>query len=127
MSLLLFATLAGSLTVQLTGAPDGSTCFVALAASEAEYKSDDKPKYGAKAEAADGKCSVVFAELPDGTWSARAFADSDGSQSITTNAVGMPKEPYGFSNDARGTFGPPKFKATAFQVTGDTTISIKLK
>jgi uncharacterized protein (DUF2141 family) len=32
--------------------------------------------------------------------------------------MGIPKEPFGASNDARGRFGPPKFDDARFQVDG---------
>jgi len=37
--------------------------------------------------------------------------------------MGMPNEPYGFSNDARGSFGPPSFEDASF-VVGEENLSI---
>lgn len=39
---------------------------------------------------------------------ARVHHDLDGDGKMATNLVGMPLEPWGVSNDARGRFGPPK-------------------
>ena len=36
------------------------------------------------------------------------------------NKMGVPREPYGFTRNARGTFGPPKFKAARFEYEGGT-------
>jgi len=50
-----------------------------------------------------------------------AFHDEDGDRKLRT-VLGIPREGYGFSNDARpGTFGPPKFAAAAFDFDGTTT------
>ena len=43
------------------------------------------------------------------------FQDLDGNGLLSKNAVGIPSEPYGFSNDARGLFGPPTFDAAALR------------
>lgn len=56
------------------------------------------------------------------------FQDLDGNGVLTKNAVGIPSEPYGFSNDARGLFGPPTFEAAALHGAPlKTSQSIHLK
>lgn len=53
--------------------------------------------------------------LPDRTTSAIAvFQDINGDGKLTKNALGLPMEPYGFSNNARSRFGPPPFNEAAF-------------
>jgi uncharacterized protein (DUF2141 family) len=41
--------------------------------------------------------------------------------------MGIPKEDYGFSNNARSAFSPPSFKEAAFVHKQAQTISIKVK
>lgn len=53
-------------------------------------------------------------DLPAGTYAIRAFHDVDGDGRLGTNGFGIPVEPYGFSNDAKGMMGPPAFEAAAF-------------
>jgi uncharacterized protein (DUF2141 family) len=45
-----------------------------------------------------------------------AFHDADGNGELTLWPIGLPKEAYGFSRDARGRFGPPAFDAAAFDL-----------
>ncbi|MDA9339728.1 DUF2141 domain-containing protein [Polaribacter sp.] len=45
---------------------------------------------------------------------------------MDTNFLGIPKEPIGMSNDAKGFMGPPKFKNAKFNFDATTTISIKM-
>lgn len=45
------------------------------------------------------------------------FQDLDGNKVLTKNGLGIPLEPYGFSNNARGTFGPPRFDKAKLTVT----------
>ncbi len=42
--------------------------------------------------------------------------DLDGNRGLTRNIFGIPTEPYGFSNNARGLTGPPDFQKVMFSV-----------
>ncbi len=67
--------------------------------------------------------------LPAGQKTAIAvFQDLDGDGKLTKNAVGIPVEPYGFSNAARSLFGPPSFSSAALMISDKTdTVSIKVQ
>ena len=52
----------------------------------------------------------------------RYFHDENNNDELDTNFIGIPKEGFGFSNDAFGKFGPKKFKEWLFEVSGDTDI-----
>jgi len=54
--------------------------------------------------------------LPYGTYAVAVVHDADGNGKLNTNLLGMPRERYGFANDARGTFGPPSFEDASFVV-----------
>ena len=60
----------------------------------------------------DGKLSVVFADLPPGTYAVSAVHDRDGNGQLNRNVMGIPTEPYGFSGKA-ASFGPPVFADAA--------------
>ncbi len=53
--------------------------------------------------------------------------DLNGNKDLDTNFMGIPKEPYGFSNNPSTTFGPPSFEGASFSVDGNKTIAIRLK
>ncbi len=59
---------------------------------------------------------LVFAGLAPGKYAIAAFHDEDRDGDLDTNLLGIPTEGYGFSNEARGTFGPPGFDAAAFTI-----------
>jgi uncharacterized protein (DUF2141 family) len=46
---------------------------------------------------------------------------------LDKNALGIPKEGFGFSNDAAGTFGPPGFDKAKFILprAGELVITLK--
>ena len=52
---------------------------------------------------------IVEMELPEGEYAIHVFHDADDNGKMKTNFIGIPKEPTGVSNDAKGRFGPPKF------------------
>lgn len=65
--------------------------------------------------------------LPAGDYAIRIFHDENNNQKLDTNLLGIPKEPYGFSNDASGKFGPAKWKDAKFSVLeAITQLSITL-
>ncbi len=76
---------------------------------------------GAYAKIEAGRAVCRFDGLPPGRYAVAAFHDEDGDRKLKT-VLGIPREGYGFSNDARpGTFGPPKFAAAAFDFDGTAT------
>ncbi|TRX71327.1 DUF2141 domain-containing protein [Carboxylicivirga sp. M1479] len=73
-------------------------------------------------QAIDNKtCTIVFDKLKPGNYSYKYFHDANGNKELDTNMIGIPKEGYGFSNNAKGTFGPPSFEKTVFTLQNDTT------
>lgn len=65
---------------------------------------------------ADGpEVTFRYEDVPYGTYAISAFHDVDDNKEIN-RFLGIPNEPYGASNDARGTFGPPKYEDAAFKV-----------
>lgn len=60
--------------------------------------------------------TTTFDGLPAGRYAVAVFHDTDGNGRLSTWPIGLPKEAYGFSRDARGRFGPPSFDAAAFDL-----------
>lgn len=74
-----------------------------------------------------GELTYVIKNVKSGSYTAAAFHDKNKDEKLNTNMVGLPTEAYGFSNNARGTFGPPSLKDQLFEVKGSTTMKITLK
>lgn len=86
------------------------------------------PARGQIAEATAGSVSFMFKDLQPGNYALSALHDVNDNQKLDTNFVGMPTEPYGFSRDARGIFGPPSFTEASIAVDGkDQRIIVQLK
>lgn len=76
------------------------------------------PDVTAASITAEQDAKEATAEIPlqlplSGMAAVAVFQDLDGNGVLTRNVVGLPTEPYGFSKNARATFGPPTFEAAA--------------
>ena len=65
--------------------------------------------------------------VPEGIYAIALFIDANKNMKIDKNFLGIPKEQYGFSNNAMGTLSGPSFEQAKFQVKGNSTQNIKLK
>ena len=64
--------------------------------------------------------------LPPGIYGARVLHDLNGTGEVDSNFVGMPKEPWAFSNNATGRLGPAKWQDAKFEISGNTAVEIRL-
>jgi len=53
--------------------------------------------------------------LPYGRYAIAVYQDLNFNDVLDKSFIGRPTEPYGFSNDARSMFGPPRFEAALFE------------
>lgn len=74
-----------------------------------------------------GAVTVSIDSLPPGAYAIRVMQDLDGDGELTRNAVGMPTDPWGISNDALGQFGPPTWEDARFEMPGTTQQTITLR
>lgn len=120
-------THAADLTVEITN-PKSADGFVgaALYRGEAGWLKDGNAVASLRA-AANGKVVLVFRGLEPGRYALSAMHDENGNGKLDRNLVGLPIERYGFSRGARGAFGPPTFEASAFELDGDTTLTLALE
>jgi uncharacterized protein (DUF2141 family) len=77
---------------------------------------------GISKEIVNNKCLIVIDSLSPGKYAFKYFHDENGNRKIDANLIGIPKEGFGFSNNAKGTFGPPSHEKMIFDLTGDTTL-----
>ena len=69
------------------------------------------------------KSAVVFSNVQPGRYAAIAFHDENGNGKLDKNFLGVPTEPYGFSNNVQGFLGPPTFDDAAMAL-GDSSEAI---
>lgn len=70
----------------------------------------------------DNKCTIVIKDLKPGKYAFKFFHDENNDEKLNTNFMGIPREGYGFSNNASGKFGPPSFEKMIFELTQTDTL-----
>ena len=74
---------------------------------------------------ADGEKAVYHISLKAGDYAFCVYHDDNSDGKLNTNAIGIPKEPFGFSNyDGKGP--PGNFKKHKVCIEGATTVNIPL-
>ncbi len=66
----------------------------------------------------NGKCTVLFENIPDGTYAISSYHDENDNNELDTNFFGIPKEDTGSSNNAPARMGPPKWEDAKFELKG---------
>ena len=71
---------------------------------------------------------VVFAfkDIIPGDYAISAFHDRNANGKLDTNFLGIPSEPFGFSNNPKILFGPPSFTQSKINIL-DQDISLNMK
>jgi len=91
--------------------------MIAVSKGEENFLEDDKAVASKIALVEKtGSLTVSFPNLPYGEYSVAVYHDVNGNQKLDTNFFGVPTEPYGFSNNARSKWGPPKYETARFQL-----------
>jgi uncharacterized protein (DUF2141 family) len=93
---------------------------------ESEFAGTEDPVAAIMARAQAGEMRFSLGELPAGDYAVRVMHDRNGNEELDTNFVGMPTEPWAFSNNASGNFGPPGWEDAKFSLQADTVQSIRL-
>ncbi|WP_312511482.1 DUF2141 domain-containing protein [Massilia sp.] len=117
---------AATIEVRVTGVVGGKGKVAVAVCDKDTFLKDCK--YSATAPAKDGENVITVKDVPAGTWAVLSYQDENDNGKLDRNVVGIPKENYGFSRDARGRFGPPSFEEAAFAVNGETaSAAVKLR
>ena len=69
-----------------------------------------------KVKATQAPVTVVFDNLPPGTYAVGAYHDENANDHLDTNLLGLPTEGYALSNGVRAVFSKPNFYEAAFSV-----------
>ena len=70
--------------------------------------------------------SLLINDLEESTYAVAIYHDQNSNKKFDT-FFAIPKEKYGFSNDAPVLFGPPKFKQAEFYVGQSDMIEIEIR
>ena len=113
---------SGQGTVMI-GLYDNAEAFDSAADSYRALLVDPK-RYAAmalQAGAAD-RNTVTLGEVQPGRYAVIAFQDENDNGRLDRNILGLPIEPYGFSNNVRGLFAAPAFDRAAVTIEGSQVL-----
>lgn len=119
----------GSLNLNITALKSTKgNVLINLYRSEEGFPTDEKKVWkSAKIAVTSSTLGYVFKDIPFGTYAITIAHDENSNGKLDTNFMGIPKEGTGTSNNAKGSFGPPKFEDAKFNHAKlETPIDIKL-
>ena len=109
-----------SLSIEFEGLKtEKGKLFVALYNSEEDFLKNEMK--GLVVEISNGKASASFDNLEKGIYAISSFYDKNDNGKMDTNFIGIPKEPVALSNNAKGKFGPPKYRDAKFNISKSKT------
>jgi uncharacterized protein (DUF2141 family) len=113
---------AAELRVQVTDLRNAKgKVRVALFRTPADFPKEEGLFREAVVPAAGATVTLVLADVPPGTYGLAAFHDENGDGKFDRGFLGIPREGYGFGNDAPVVFDAPPFEQAAIVVTEPAT------
>jgi len=116
---------AAQVTVDVTNVRS-SRGHIRVAICPRETFLHDSCPFESMAPASVGRTTVVFPDIPPGTYAAQVFQDEHDDGVVHRNPLGVPTEGVGFSHDAPLHLTGPKFKEAAFEVGGQP-VGVRLR
>lgn len=126
---------AGELIINLGNQDKPGTLMLALYDNSMDYensvkrekRSEDGVVAGLEVFVEPQEVSQFTLDIPDGSYAIALFIDLNGNKKIDKNFLGIPKEQYGFSNNAMGELSAPTFAQAQFILAGSAVQNINLK
>ena len=94
---------------------------IALFNSEKKYNEKENPLYAVVLPVDNSIITWTQDSLSFGEYAIAVYHDKNVNGELDSNLLGIPKEAYGFSNNARGRFGPASWKDAHFKIDSDTS------
>ncbi len=106
---------ATSMTVRISGLRESGQVHLALFDAPDGFPKNDRAARTLTTDGSDGRAELIFDAMHEGVYAIAVFQDLNADGVLNRGAFGAPTEPYGFSNNARGSFGPPSFQKASFR------------
>lgn len=128
LGLLAGSARAADMELELSGlaSAEGQVLVAVFASAEDWLKKPVLVARAAASEHKEGRLLIKLGNLPAGRLALNVTHDLNGNGRLDMNAMRMPTEPFAFSNQATGMFGPPKFEAALFEVKADGRLTVSL-
>lgn len=100
--------------------------LVAVYDQAGHYESNSQWVAVRKIKMTEAPMMISLGDLPAGHYAVKLFQDENDNGQIDKSVIGIPTEPYGFSNNG-GTYGQPSFDEAKVIVDKVTEIDIQLR
>lgn len=97
-----------------------------LLSGEAEFEGQTEATGNFTLRARTERMRFSTSNLPAGDYAIRVIHDVNDNDELDTNYIGLPTEPYAFSNNAKGNFGPPHWQDVKFVLSGSVVQNLLL-
>jgi outer membrane protein len=118
-----------TLTINIIGIKENKGLIrVGVFKTEADYKQKNN-QFRQGSYPAEGKSlTVEYQQIPAGTYAIIVYHDINNNDQNDSNAIGIPREPFGFSNNIIPGLTLPAFEKTKFEVSDkNITTDIRLQ
>jgi uncharacterized protein (DUF2141 family) len=124
----LFAHLADAteLNISVTKTSLKGTIYIAIYNNPADFGKPDKAYRKIVISAAGDPTTTRIANLPSGDYAFAVYQDENNNRKIDKNIIGIPTEPFCFSNNYRPIISAPSFNDCKFHLDGEKSLSVRL-
>jgi uncharacterized protein (DUF2141 family) len=107
---------------------DKGTVYVSLFDNKKAFSDNKGAVVSGQARPANRSAVVVLDNVAPGRYALSFIHDENDNKKLDTNWIGIPKEGFGYSKDAMGKIGPPKFDDAVMDVpAGSVTVVMHTK
>lgn len=124
------ASFDGNLSIRVDGLKNqkGQICFSIFSSSQGFPSNSKRALKSECLQVKEIPQTLTFSNLKAGNYAVAVFHDANGDGRLNTNALGIPTEGFGFSQNPRILTGAPKFGDSSVLVAGSSTdIEIQLQ
>ena len=118
---------ATDVEVRVTGLqPEKGNVIAGLYLNQAAFESERFTDWRAAPVTEQRETKLLFANLDPGIYGIAVYQDLNANEVLDKTSLGVPTEPYGFSNNIRNRFRPPDFSDFSFEL-GNEPIALEIQ
>jgi uncharacterized protein (DUF2141 family) len=100
---------------------------IGLFSNPESFPKKEDGQLGVFLEIQDSVVQYTFENLNDGFYAIAVYHDENSNNEFDRSFLGWPVEDYVFSNYAEGSFGPPSFEDSSFELRDSVYIELEFK
>jgi uncharacterized protein (DUF2141 family) len=103
--------------------------LIAVFDNQADFENEDEPVYGEViSKPSPGALEIKLPDLPYGTYAVAVYHDINDNRKLDRTRLGIPKEPYAFSNNPKAKWSPATFEDSKVKLNQEKLqLTIELK